>query len=63
MKAWTQNLGHNDMLTTLTSYGSVPLHKQGELIRAQAIGSIDTSDPLDDPDIRALICKIKAKAK
>lgn len=63
LKAWSQNLGHNDMLTTLTSYGSVPLHKQGELIRAQAIGSIDTSDPLDDPDIRALICKIKAKAQ
>jgi len=35
MKAWSQNLGHTDVLTTLTSYGSVPAHRQGELIRAQ----------------------------
>lgn len=34
MKAWSQNLGHADVLTTLTSYGSVPTHRQGELIRA-----------------------------
>ena len=33
MKAWSQNLGHNDVLTTFTSYGSVPAHRQGELIR------------------------------
>ena len=35
MKAWSQNLGHADVLTTFTSYGSVPAHRQGELIRAQ----------------------------
>ena len=34
MKAWSQNLGHADVLTTFTSYGSVPAHRQGELIRA-----------------------------
>jgi hypothetical protein len=34
MKAWSQNVGHADVLTTLTSYGSVPVHRQGELIRA-----------------------------
>lgn len=34
MKAWSQNLGHTDVLTTFTSYGSVPAHRQGELIRA-----------------------------
>lgn len=33
LKSWSQNLGHNDLLTTLTSYGSVPVHEQGELIR------------------------------
>jgi integrase len=32
MKAWSQNLGHADVLTTFTSYGSVPTHRQGELI-------------------------------
>jgi integrase len=34
MKAWSQNLGHADVLTTFTSYGSVPVHRQGELIHA-----------------------------
>ena len=28
MKAWSQNLGHADVLTTLTSYGKVPAHKR-----------------------------------
>lgn len=26
-KTWSQNLGHSDMVTTLTSYGSVPVHR------------------------------------
>jgi site-specific recombinase XerD len=34
MKAWSQNLGHADVLTTFTSYGTVPAHRQAELIRA-----------------------------
>jgi integrase len=33
MKAWSQNLGHSDVLTTFTSYGAVPVHRQGELVR------------------------------
>jgi integrase len=32
MKAWSQNLGHKAVLTTLTSYGHVPAHRQAELI-------------------------------
>lgn len=36
MKAWSQNLGHANVMTTLTSYGEVPTHRQGELIRAMA---------------------------
>jgi len=34
LKAWSQNLGHTDVLTTLLSYGQVPSHRQGELIHA-----------------------------
>lgn len=33
-KAWSQNLGHEQVLTTFTSYGSVPPHRQAELIRS-----------------------------
>lgn len=32
-KAWSQNLGHEQMLTTLLSYGAVPSHRQGEIIK------------------------------
>ncbi len=32
MKAWSQNLGHDKVLTTFTSYGQLPVHRQGELI-------------------------------
>jgi integrase len=38
MKAWSQNLGHANVMTTLTSYGQVPTHRQGELIRAMQDG-------------------------
>ena len=33
-KAWSQNLGHKGMLTTLTSYGTLAPHRQAELIRS-----------------------------
>lgn len=33
LKAWSQNLGHEQMLTTLTSYGTIDLHRQAELIQ------------------------------
>ncbi|MEQ9110569.1 MAG: hypothetical protein RIF37_15400, partial [Rhodospirillaceae bacterium] len=32
-KAWSQNLGHEHVLTTFMSYGNVPTHRQGEVIR------------------------------
>ena len=32
-KAWAQNIGHDKVLTTFTSYGAVPSHRQAELIR------------------------------
>ena len=32
-KAWSQNFGHEDVLTTLYSYGYVQTHRQGEIIQ------------------------------
>lgn len=60
MKAWSQNLGHSDVLTTFTSYGTVPLHRQSELIRASRPAA--TRNLLDDPDILELVARIKRKA-
>jgi len=35
-KAWSQNLGHEGVMTTFNSYGNVPDHRQGELITNMA---------------------------
>lgn len=62
MKAWSQNLGHTDVLTTFTSYGSVPAHRQGELIRA--VGPSQASgDWTQDSEVQALLKAIAAKAR
>ncbi|MFZ0663548.1 MAG: site-specific integrase [Acidobacteriaceae bacterium] len=36
MKAWSQNLGHEHVMTTLMSYGTVAADRQGEIIRGLA---------------------------
>jgi integrase len=36
-KAWSQNLGHENVLTTFSSYGDVGRHRQAEIIRAFVI--------------------------
>ena len=33
MQAWSQNLGHNQVLTTFTSYGVVPADRQAAIVR------------------------------
>jgi integrase len=32
LKAWSQNLGHEDVMTTLRSYGEVPASRQAEIL-------------------------------
>ncbi len=59
MKAWSQNLGHSDVLTTFTSYGTVPLHRQSELIRARTSGH--DSPAGDDASLLAALETIKAR--
>ena len=44
-KAWSQNLGHEKVLTTFCSYGEVSRPRQGELIR----GLLDSARP--DPAV------------
>jgi integrase len=46
-KAWSQNLGHEDALTTFTSYGTLPVHRQGEVMRG-----IGAAEPRRAPDDR-----------
>lgn len=44
MKAWSQNLGHTDVLTTFLSYGQVPTHRQGTLIQSARAARHDKID-------------------
>ena len=37
-KAWSQNLGHEQVLTTFNSYGNVPQHRQSDIIKALGSG-------------------------
>ena len=57
MKAWSQNLGHADVLTTFTSYGTVPVQRQGELIRAGA-GRSDHPGMDDGALLAALVARL-----
>lgn len=60
-KAWSQNLGHSQVLTTLISYGEVPAHRQADIIRS--ISRPDESATLlRDPDVLDLIDKIRKSA-
>ena len=42
-KAWSQNLGHEQVLTTFTSYGAVSPHRQAELILG--LGEAGAAEP------------------
>jgi hypothetical protein len=59
MKAWSQNLGHSDVLTTFTSYGTVPLHRQCELILSRAVN--EEGPALDDANLIAALETIKKR--
>ena len=48
-KAWSQNLGHENVLTTFSSYGDVARHRQAEIIRA--LGKVSLLAPRS-PDVR-----------
>ena len=56
-KAGSQNLGHESALTTLTSYGKIPLEEQGRLIRDAFAAPSKGGDerPLTLADIEALL--------
>lgn len=51
LKAWSQNTGHESVLTTLTSYGQVTRERQGELIaklgNRQTAASVEEMTPTE----------------
>lgn len=58
-KAWSQNLGHERVMTTLTSYGTVAPHRQAELIRGMG-KSPGAAGKLVTPVDPALVAQVLA---
>ena len=59
-KAWSQNLGHEKVLTTFLSYGEVACQRQGEIIRDLA--RPQKNMPTDASEIAEAVVKILSKA-
>jgi integrase len=58
-KAWSQNLGHERVMTTLTSYGTVAPHRQAELIRGMG-GQKSMASKQSPPVDPALVAQVLA---
>lgn len=56
-KAWSQNLGHEHVATTFTSYGKVPSHRQAEIIRGLGKPKIERTDADLVEDFAVLLAK------
>ena len=50
-KAWSQNLGHESVLTTFSSYGEVPVGRQAELIARLAVARNAGSPEIDSGEM------------
>jgi hypothetical protein len=61
-KAWSQNLGHEQVLTTFLSYGEVGWQRQGEIIRGLAKPLPARRDDFDDI-VEAAARRVKAKLR
>jgi integrase len=60
MKAWSQNLGHADVMTTFTSYGTVPAHRQGDLIKSAGARSAQTATSDQIAALETMLAVFKA---
>ena len=59
MKAWSQNLGHEQMLTTLTSYGKVDEQRQSDIIRA--LRKVPIQDERLNQLLRELVVEVQRR--
>lgn len=63
-RIWSQNLGHSDVLTTFTSYGTLPAHRQAEVMRALGVVKPATAiDPAYVAQVMAAIGQIERSAE
>lgn len=62
-KAWSQNLGHDHVLTTFTSYGAVSIQRQADII-GKLRGTVSCeSGAVNDDDLDALAALVQRMTK
>lgn len=64
-KAWSQNLGHEHVATTFTSYGAVPGHRQAEIfdqLRTRQEAPADVSDFDNETMLAILAARLRSNA-
>jgi len=59
LKAWSQNLGHDQVMTTLLSYGEVSCHRKAEIFQDLAKSRSNTSN--SDDELKALLKEVLAR--
>ena len=61
--AWSQNLGHENVSTTLTSYGKVPSHRQSEIIAGlRARPSNSVASDVDPETVQRVLAYLSRNA-
>ena len=63
-KAWSQNLGHEHVLTTFTSYGTVTDHRRAQIfdqLRSEGLSSSQASESLDDETIAKVMALLSSR--
>lgn len=62
IKAWSQNLGHDQVLTTFTSYGSVTSHRQSEIFDALRKPNAEGTAAPDSETIQRVLDHLRKRA-
>jgi integrase len=62
LKAWSQNLGHDHVLTTLTSYGAVSSERQAEILYSMRGDGAGTDAEPDHEIVRQVVAHLMKKA-
>ena len=62
-KAWSQNLGHEDVLVTFTSYGQVSSRRQAEIILNLGAVAESTHGTIPVAALEALLASAKGQGR
>jgi integrase len=60
IKAWSQNFGHENVLTTMATYGKLDLYQQREILSSIGDTPCDDDQPLTKKDLSQLIEKLQS---